>query len=76
MGKNEKEHRKKVAKRNQKLTEDKKRQQKSAMDYLMKLIEKEKQKGAFNNPIQPLPGENETKSNLSNNLDTYSGPQI
>lgn len=58
MGKKAKEHRAKVAKRNQKINEGKKKQQKVAMDYLMNLIKKENEKGAFNNQVQPLPGQN------------------
>jgi len=55
MGKKDKEHRKKVAKRNQIINEQKKKQEKAAMDFLMKLIQKEKEKGLFDSPVQPLP---------------------
>jgi uncharacterized protein YjgD (DUF1641 family) len=72
MGKKAKEHRKKVAKRNQKINEVKKKQEKFAMDYLMKLIQKEKEKGLFDNPVQPLPKIDPTSSNST----TFNGPQI
>jgi hypothetical protein len=71
MGKNAKEHRKKVAKRNQKISESKKVQEKYAMDFLMRMIQKEKEKGLFNNPVQPLPQEPSVDTTTN-----YSGPQI
>lgn len=74
MGKKAKEHRKKVAKRNKQIDEQKKKQQKTAMDFLMKLIEKEKQNGAFNNPVQPLPNSNPIIPTFEEN--NFSGPQI
>lgn len=79
MGKKAKEHRKKVAKRNAKIDEAKKKQQKSAMDFLMKLIQKEKDKGLFNGEIQPLPGaENNTEPLTvpSTDQSLFNGPQI
>lgn len=51
MGKNKKEHRKRVAKRNQEIENQRKKIQKTQQDLLMKLIEEEKNKGLFNNPI-------------------------
>lgn len=54
--KRDKEHRKRVAKRNEQLKIQKKQAEKSAMSMLMKLIEQEKQKGAFESPIVPMPG--------------------
>lgn len=55
MGKLKKEHRRKIAKRNEKINQQKKKMQKAQQDFLMKLIEQEKQKGMFNNPVMPLP---------------------
>ena len=56
MGKKAKEHRKRVAARNERIRVEKKKVEKMQMDFLMKLIEAEKQKGAFNGPVQPMPG--------------------
>lgn len=72
MGKKAKEHRKKVAKRNRIIEEGKKKQQKVMMDFLMKMINAEKQKGAFDGPVQPLPGEGPIQTNDN----TISGPKI
>lgn len=49
MGKKAKEHRKKVAKRNEKINSEKKKIQKLQMDYLNKLIAKEQAAGKFDN---------------------------
>jgi hypothetical protein len=73
MGKKAKEHRKKVAKRNTLINESKKKQQKQAMDFLMKLIRKENASGAFDNPVQPLP---EIENKPQNTNENFSGPQI
>jgi hypothetical protein len=70
MGKKAKEHRKKVAKRNAIIDEQKKKQQKSAMDFLMKLIRKEKEMGAFDNPVQP------SIDSTDLHTDNSEGPQI
>ncbi len=51
MGKKAKEHRKKVAKRNNLIAQERKRFEKMQKEMLMKLIEEEKQKGLFNNPV-------------------------
>ena len=75
MGKKAKEHRKKVEKRNQKIAQTKKKQEKTAMDFLMKLIKKEKEKGLFDNPVQLSPTE-VTQTVSSNEQTTFSGPQI
>ena len=57
MGKKAKEHRKKIAKRNEEVKLQMKKAQQAQKDALMKLIEREKQAGAFNNPpVQSLPG--------------------
>lgn len=54
MGKKEKEHRKKVAKRNEKLALERKKFEKQQKNFLMELIEKEKAAGKFdNNPTIP-----------------------
>lgn len=80
MGKKTKEHRKKVAKRNERLNEQKKKHQKAAMDFLMKLIRKEKEKGAFDGPIMPMPGTNAEETinfnQPSTEQTTLNGPQI
>ena len=49
MGKKAKEHRKKVAKRNDAIKNEQKKFQKQQQERLMELIEKEKQMGAFMN---------------------------
>jgi len=56
MGKREKEHRKKVAKRNARIREDRKKLEKLQHTVLMKLIEEEKNRGSFDSPVMPLPG--------------------
>lgn len=57
MGKKAKEHRKKIAKRNGEMKLQIKKAQQAQKDALMKLIEMERQSGAFNNPpVQSLPG--------------------
>jgi hypothetical protein len=55
MGKKAKEHRKKIAKRNEQFNIQKKKAQKIQEEFLMQLIEQEKQKGLFNSPVTPLP---------------------
>ncbi len=72
MGKKTKEHRKKVAKRNDKIKLERKGQEKVAMNFLKKLIEKEKASGAFNSPVQTLPSIEMPKTNP----DQFLGPQI
>ena len=85
MGKKAKEHRKKVAKRNALINDQKKKQQKSAMDFLMKLIRQEKEKGLFDGPLQPPVSENNSELTNQNNEespivenipDNFAGPQI
>jgi len=56
MGKKAKEHRKRVAKRNERIALEKKKIEKFQSEFLMRLIEAEKQKGAFNTPVMPMPG--------------------
>ena len=56
MGKRTKEHRKKVAKRNEQSKQQQKKLEKAQKEFLMQLIEQEKQKGLFNSPVMPLPG--------------------
>jgi hypothetical protein len=55
MGKKEKEHRKKVAKRNERLALERKSFEKQQKNFLMELIEREKASGKFdNNPTMPM----------------------
>lgn len=60
MGKKAKEHRKKVAKRNEAIKNEQKKFEKKQQERLMELIEREKQMGAFNNnpniPSMDIPG--------------------
>lgn len=56
MGKKAKEHRKRVAKRNERIRLEKKKIQNIQMEFLKKLIEQENQRGAFNSPVMPMPG--------------------
>lgn len=78
MGKKAKEHRKKVAKRNAKLNQEKKNRQKTAMDYLMKLIRKEKESGLFDGPVQPSVSSETNVPAPTPTVPTtdYNGPQI
>jgi hypothetical protein len=69
MGKKAKEHRKKVAKRNEKIKIEKNRDNKSAMNFLKKMIEMEKQRGAFNSPVQ-------TTFEIPKPDSNFSGPQL
>lgn len=54
MGKKAKEHRKKVAARNEKINTAKKQLQKQQHQFLMDLIKREQEAGKFNNPTQPV----------------------
>lgn len=49
MGKREKEHRKKVLARNTRISNEKEKIQKKQREFLMELIKKEKERGAFEN---------------------------
>lgn len=55
MGKKTKEHRKKIAKRNELIKIQEKKIRKAQQEFLMNLIEKEKDAGKFNNPIVDTP---------------------
>jgi len=57
MGKKAKEHRKKIALRNEQVKIQKNKAKKIQDDFLMKLIEQENKKGLFNSPVTPLPFE-------------------
>ena len=50
-----KEHKKRVAKRNNIIAQERKKVEKAQKEFLMKLIDEEKQKGLFNNPTQLPP---------------------
>ena len=66
MGKKAKEHRKKVAARNQKIKQQQRSIQNAQRKFLLDLIEKEKQNGAFvDNPTLPV-----------NDSPVIEGPQI
>ena len=56
--KNKKDHKKRVAVRNKKIADDRKGIQKIQQDFLMKMIDQEKNKGLFNNlpNIDPVVG--------------------
>lgn len=49
MGKKDKDHRKKVAARNSRINDEKDKLQKKQREFLMELIKKEKERGAFEN---------------------------
>jgi hypothetical protein len=68
MGKKAKDHRKKVAKRNEVINLEKKKIQKKQEEYLKKIIEQEKNSGKFDN-IPPIPG-------VSGPLLDIQGPSI
>ena len=74
MGKKAKDHRKKIAKRNEGLKSSQKKAQKAQQEFLMKLIEEEKKKGMFNSPVTPLPGFD--GPNLGMPVNVPIGPQI
>ncbi len=65
MGKRDKEHRKRVAKRNENIKVKEKQIKKIQQKMLMELIEKEKQKGLFDNIEK-----------VSNDIDEIDGPEI
>jgi ABC-type Fe3+-citrate transport system substrate-binding protein len=56
MGKKEKEHRKKVAKRNEEIKSMQKKLQKAQQDRIMQMIERENAEGKFDNPMVSIPG--------------------
>lgn len=78
-GKKEKEHRRKVEKRNEKIKQERKKFEKSQQEFLMKLIEDEKQRGLFNSPVMPftspIPGVEGPSLGMPN-LGIPNGPQI
>ena len=54
MGKRDKEHRKKIAKRNEQIIQQRKSFEKKQRDFLMRMIEQEKNNGLFkDNPTLP-----------------------
>ena len=55
MGKAKKEHRKKVAKRNERLKNEKNAQMKMQRKFIEELIRREKESGKFDNPVA-VPG--------------------
>lgn len=57
MGKKEKEHRKKISKRNESINMQKKNMEKVKDNFLKELIKKEQEAGKFNNNLQ-IPGIN------------------
>jgi hypothetical protein len=65
-----KEHKKRVAKRNNVMQQERKKMEKAQKEFLMKLIDEEKQKGLFNNPIQGI-GDFPTL-----NIPNISGPSL
>jgi hypothetical protein len=57
MGKKEKEHRRKVTKRNEAIKVQQKRLKKAQENFIMEMIEREKAAGKFDNNTQvPIPG--------------------
>ena len=79
MGKKEKEHRKKVAKRNERIKQEQKKNEKIGFEFLKRLIESEKMKGLFNNEVQPLPNSTAVTTPTTENStesENLIGPQI
>lgn len=70
MGKNKKEHRKKVAKRNESIKVQQKKLEKAKENFLAELIEREKVAGKFDNNVSAIPGVNGPI------IDLGQGPQI
>ena len=71
MGKRDKDHKKRVAKRNEALKLQEKRMKKAQQDFIMNMIEKEKAAVKFNNnPQAPSVGDNGPF------VDLGQGPQI
>jgi ABC-type Fe3+-citrate transport system substrate-binding protein len=68
MGKKAKEHRKKVAARNEKINTAKKQLQKQQERFLMDLIQREKEAGKFNSPTETIVDVPE--------IDLTDGPQL
>lgn len=68
MGKKSKEHRKKVAARNQKIQQHRKSIENAQRKFIMDLIEKEKKAGLFDNNQPPVP--------VPSNDPIIEGPQI
>lgn len=68
MGKKAKEHRKKVAARNQKIQQQRKSIENAQRKFIMDLIEKEKKVGLFDNNQPPVP--------VPSNDPIIEGPQI
>jgi hypothetical protein len=73
MGKKAKEHRKKIAKRNEQIKQQQRKVEKAQKEFLMQLIEQEKQKGLFNSPVMSLPNLPLVESST---LEIPNGPQI
>jgi hypothetical protein len=75
MGKNAKDHRKKVQARNEQISNQKKKWQKAQQNWLMDLIEKEKAAGKF--AAQPVAGdENQVIGATDPTLTEIKGPII
>lgn len=70
MGKNKKEHRKKVAKRNESIKIQQKKLEKAKENFLAELIEREKAAGKFDNNVSAIPGVSGPI------IDLGQGPQI
>jgi hypothetical protein len=69
---NRKDHKKKVASRNQRVAEMKRKNEKMQREMIMNLIEQEKQKGLYDN----LPPINEINPAMNGPQIDVSGPQI
>ena len=75
MGKKTKEHRKKISKRNEQIKLKQNKIKKAQEDFIMQMIEREKQAGKFNTPVMPLPGFEGPNVGMPSPI-SINGPQI
>lgn len=77
--KNRKNHKKKVAARNKKISDQKKKMEKNQKQFLMDMIKREQEKGSFDGTT-PVGGTNSIDVDLVDgpqiDIDTPQGPQI
>jgi hypothetical protein len=70
-----KEHKKRVAKRNNILNQERKRFEKAQKEFIKKIIDEENRQGLFNNEVVEVPSV-ENNPMLAPNIGLASGPKI
>ena len=70
-----KEHKKRVAKRNNILNQERKRFEKAQKEFIKKIIDEENRQGLFNNEVVEVPSV-ENNPMLVPNIGLASGPKI